>query len=153
MDVRETDGENSTDRYLESSFQHIPRDDFGALRITIKLTKPSSKFTFNGDEVHEGYFSFSPSVKVKAYWVDDQTLEYRPTEVMRSGKVYSSSLALSKLFKGVEPKLKTLRFSFRVIPQSVSIELNGLIVRDAENPNSYELDGTVQQLMLQSPRN
>lgn len=112
--------------------------------ITIKLTKPSSKFTFNGDEVHEGYFSFSPSVKGKAYWVDDQTLEYRPTEVMRSGKVYSSSLALSKLFKGVEPKLKTFRFSFRVIPQSVSIELNGLIVRDAENPNSYELDGTVQ---------
>ncbi|HOY72686.1 MAG TPA: hypothetical protein PLX53_06075, partial [Tenuifilaceae bacterium] len=87
--------------------------------ITIKLTKPSSKFTFNGDEVHEGYFSFSPSVKGKAYWVDDQTLEYRPTEVMRSGKVYSSSLALSKLFKGVEPKLKTFRFSFRVIPQSV----------------------------------
>jgi len=118
----------------------IPANSF----ITFKLAQPTASFTAAGNEVKEDLFDFSPSIDGKAYWVDAQTVEFRPEKPMKSGEIYTSSFALGKLFEVRESRFKKFDFSFRIIPQSISIEFEGLYVENTENPNTYSLEGLVQ---------
>ncbi|KAB2871351.1 MAG: hypothetical protein F9K37_03535 [Bacteroidales bacterium] len=112
--------------------------------ITFKLAQPVASFTAAGNEVKEDLFNFSPSIDGKAYWVDTQTVEFRPEKPMKSSEIYTSSFALGKLFEVRESRFKKFDFSFRIIPQSISIEFEGLYVESTENPNIYSLEGLVQ---------
>lgn len=112
--------------------------------ITFKLTQPAAAFTSEGQEVKEKLFNFSPSIKGKAYWVDAQTVEFRPEEPMKSGEIYTSSFELGKLFDVKESRFKKFDFSFRIIPQAITVDFDGLIVESNETPNTYTLEGILQ---------
>ncbi|MCB8963568.1 MAG: hypothetical protein H6536_00825 [Bacteroidales bacterium] len=112
--------------------------------ITVRLAQPTAMFTAAGDEVKERLFNFSPGIDGSAYWVDAQTVEFRPAEPMESGQTFTASFKLGKLFEVRESHLEKFDFSFRVIPQSITIDFEGLIVQSAEAPNTYTLEGVLQ---------
>ncbi|MGE0076908.1 MAG: alpha-2-macroglobulin [Bacteroidales bacterium] len=112
--------------------------------ITFRLAQPAALFTAQGNEVTEKLFSFSPSINGKTYWVDAQTIEFRPDEPMKSGEIYTSSFELGKLFDVKESRFEKFDFSFRIIPQSISVEFDGLLVESADAPDVYVLEGQLQ---------
>ena len=56
-------------------------------------------------------FSFEPAIEGTAYWVDNQTLEYKPKENLPSGQPYKVRFALHKLID-VPAKYEILNFGF-----------------------------------------
>jgi hypothetical protein len=53
-----------------------------ASTITIRLTEPSPAFAGENKPAVEELFSFSPSIEGVAYWIDAQTVEYRPAKLL-----------------------------------------------------------------------
>ncbi len=75
--------------------------------------------------LEEGVFSFSPSIKGKAVWVDATTLEFRPDQNLEPGRKYSAKFKLGKVMN-VPGELKTFEFDFQVMKPSFDVELFGL---------------------------
>ena len=43
------------------------------------------------------FFDFTPSIKGKAYWIDNKTIEFRPDEKLPSDQFYDANFALSEI--------------------------------------------------------
>lgn len=72
-------------------------------------------------EVNEKLFSFSPSVKGSAHWLNSNTLEFVPDEgELKSGTMYNVTFALGKVLD-VERKFSKFEFSFRVEEQTFKV--------------------------------
>ncbi len=89
--------------------------------IRIQLTQNASVVQLNS-EIKEKLFDFSPSLKGKAYWVSNNTIEFMPDSgQLKPGTLYNGEFKLSKVMK-VDKKAETFPFSFHVIPQDFSVE-------------------------------
>lgn len=111
--------------------------------ITIKLSQPAADFTSEGNEVGTKLFDFSPSIKGKTYWVNNQEVVFKPQSPLKSGERYTASFKVNALFDIRESRLKVFNFTFRVIPQTLSVDFCGLTVASLESPNTYNLEGTI----------
>jgi uncharacterized protein YfaS (alpha-2-macroglobulin family) len=87
-------------------------------------------------------FSFSPSIKGKAYWVDAQTVEFRPEEDMKPGKTYDASFNLSKL-QDTEKGLEEFEFDFKVISPGMNLSQNGLVSQNNTALDYMKLSGEI----------
>jgi Large extracellular alpha-helical protein len=66
------------------------------------------------NEVEGKLFSFSPSLKGSAHWLNNRTIEFVPEDgELKPGTMYNVSFALGKVLK-VEKKFSKFDFSFRV---------------------------------------
>jgi alpha-2-macroglobulin len=74
--------------------------------------------------VENELFSFKPKIEGHAFWIDKRTIEFRPSENLKSGETYTARFYLSKLMD-VPARLKTFEFRFSVIPQSFSVSIDG----------------------------
>lgn len=99
--------------------------------IKIRLTEPFSG-AMVGKEVDKELFDFSPNIEGNSYWIDDQTIEFRPDKPMPSGKIYDGEFYLSKLVE-VPSKFKTFNFNFQILKQNVNIEFAGNETYDNQN--------------------
>ena len=89
--------------------------------IQIQLTRDASVVQLNS-EIKEKLFNFSPSLKGKAYWVSNNTIEFMPDSgQLKPGTLYNGEFKLGKVMK-VDKKASTFPFSFHVIPRDFSIE-------------------------------
>jgi uncharacterized protein YfaS (alpha-2-macroglobulin family) len=93
-------------------------------------------------EVEGNVFDFSPSIKGKAYWVDDRTIEFRPAEKMDVNTHYSADFKLSKLVK-VEDAYEHFKFDFETIKPDFSITFSGLQSAPANSTVKMKLTGTI----------
>jgi len=67
-------------------------------------------------EADDKLFSFSPSMKGKAHWVNGRTLEFVPESgELKHGTMYNCAFDLGKVFD-VDKRLSKFEFSFRVEP-------------------------------------
>ena len=83
--------------------------------------------------LEEKLFDFSPSIKGKAYWINNRTLEFVPDSgQLKHGELYNSTFRLGKVME-VNKKLSNFSFSFRVTPQNFGLEMQPYFV---EEPNS-----------------
>lgn len=81
--------------------------------IRIELTHDQPMVDMNS-EIKDNPFRFSPSLKGKAYWVSNNTIEFVPEEgSLKPGTFYEGTFRLGD-FVEVEKKLKEFEFSFRV---------------------------------------
>ncbi len=64
-------------KYIESYTSGIISKQ-GAIRIRLAGQVPTTHV--QNDQLPDGVFDFSPSIKGKAYWVDERTIEFRPDE-------------------------------------------------------------------------
>ena len=109
--------------------------------IRIKLTHEQPMVDLN-NELKENPFSFSPSLKGKAYWVSNNTIEFVPEEgTLKPGSLYECTFQLGK-FVEVDKKLKEFNFSFRVQERNFTLSIEPLPITDAQ-PDEINIKGEI----------
>lgn len=97
--------------------------------IRIELTRDQPMVDLN-NELKENPFSFSPSLKGKAYWVSNNTIEFVPEAgILKPGQFYEGTFQLGK-FAEVDSRLKEFKFSFRVQEPNFSLNVEPLTTAD-----------------------
>jgi uncharacterized protein YfaS (alpha-2-macroglobulin family) len=97
--------------------------------IRIELVNEQEDVEFN-TEIKEKLFSFSPSIKGKAYWVNNRTIEFVPAEgALKNGKVYDAKFKLGKVVQ-VDKRYQTFQFSFKVEARDFDIQEDPLDIID-----------------------
>ena len=111
---------------------HLSRQD--GIRIRLAEAFPDPVDLTGAIDVK--LFDFSPSLQGSSYWVDNQTIEFRPDEDMKSGTTYKVDFALEKILE-VPGNLKTFSFEFQTLAQNFEVVL--------ESQQTYE-PGSLQWL-------
>lgn len=88
-------------------------------------------------------FDFNPSLKGVTVWLDHRTVEFRPSERLRSGQVYEVSFALYRLIQ-VPPSLQNLEYSVRVIPQNFSLSVERMKPYVQTELKRQKIEGLIQ---------
>ncbi|TDQ11659.1 alpha-2-macroglobulin family protein [Pedobacter metabolipauper] len=96
-------------------------------------------------------FSFSPSIKGKTYWVDAQTVEFRPDEPLQPSKEYEATFNLNKVTE-TEEGLEEFEFSFRVIKPGITLVHNGLISQNNTSMDYMKLTGELSTSDQEDPK-
>lgn len=110
-----------------------------SIRIRLAEAYPKAEAQ---QKIDKDLFDFSPNIKGQAFWIDEQTIEFKPTEKLASGKLFEGEFYLSKLLK-VPTKLKTFVFHFQVMKQSMEVEFEGLEAYTTKNLKWQMVNGSV----------
>jgi hypothetical protein len=87
-----------------------------AVKYSVDLGKPDKRELFD----------FSPNIKGKAYWLDAQTIEFRPDEELKPDQNYEATLNLGQL-TATEKGFEEFNFDFKVIKPGLSLTQGGLV--------------------------
>ena len=110
--------------------------------IRIELTHDQPMVDMN-NELKSNPFSFSPSLKGKAYWVSNNTIEFVPEEgALKPGTLYEGTFRLGDFIE-VDKKLKEFNFSFRVQERNFTLQLESLPIT-ATQPNERNIKGEIR---------
>lgn len=98
--------------------------------IRIELTQDQAVVDLN-NELQDNPFKFSPSLKGKAYWVNNNTIEFAPEEgQLKPGQFYEATFKLGT-FVETDNQSKEFKFSFRVQEPNFVLQIAPLIQTDA----------------------
>ena len=110
--------------------------------IRIELTHDQPMVDLNS-ELKNNPFSFSPSLKGKAYWVSNNTIEFVPEEgALKPGTLYEGTFQLGDFIE-VDKKLKEFNFSFRVQERNFTLQLESLPITAAQ-PDEINIKGEIR---------
>ena len=110
--------------------------------IRIELVQDQPMVDLN-NELKENPFSFSPSLRGKAYWVNNNTIEFVPEEgALKPGEMYEATFQLGDFVK-VESALEEFVFTFRVQESNFSLHLEPLDVA-SNNPAVASIKGEIR---------
>lgn len=110
--------------------------------IRIELTQDQPMVDLN-QELEDNPFGFSPSLKGKAYWVSNNTIEFMPEEgELRPGKTYQATFKLGDFVK-VDNKLKDFDFSFRVQESTFALHIEPLTIAP-HTPEQVTVKGEIR---------
>ncbi|MBK7559813.1 MAG: hypothetical protein IPI54_16985 [Chitinophagaceae bacterium] len=93
--------------------------------IHIKLAADAGTTHTVGEAVKEDLFTISPSVKGKAYWLDAQSIEFKPDSWLKPDQVYEVNFKLGKVTKTPE-QFSNFRFNIKTIKPSFKVTQDGL---------------------------
>ncbi|WKN41770.1 alpha-2-macroglobulin family protein [Tunicatimonas pelagia] len=108
--------------------------------VRVRLTTPAVDSTQVGQLVRQRLFQFAPEVEGEAYWADQQTIEFLPTESLKSGQRYRVNFDLEEV-QEVPDAYESFAFSFQTIQQNYSVELVGLTAKNENELVKQELHG------------
>src|ERR1700749_3763675 len=103
-------------------------------------------------ELDAGIFDFSPSIKGKAYWVDERTIEFRPAGKLDPDKSYSADFKLNKLVK-VAGEFEEFKFSFETVKPDFNVAFGGLQTATNTSTDKMKLTGCIQTADVESSEN
>ena len=110
--------------------------------IRIELASPQPSVQINS-EIQEQLFSFKPSMKGKAYWVNNQCIEFFPDKGQwQQGKLYQAQFSLGKIVK-TDARSHSFPFSFRVEKKSFALALEPCFITDL-TPGSATVKGVLK---------
>lgn len=110
--------------------------------IRIELTHDQPMVDIN-NELKNNPFSFSPSLKGKAYWVSNNIIEFVPEEgTLKPGTLYEGTFRLGDFIE-VDKKLKEFNFSFRVQERNFTLQLESLPIT-ATQPDEINIKGEIR---------
>lgn len=110
--------------------------------IRIELAQDQPMVELN-NELEKNPFSFSPSLKGKAYWVSNNTIEFVPEAgTLKPGKLYEGTFRLGT-FVHVDPSLEEFNFSFRVQERNFTLHTEALSIT-ADRPDHASLQGELR---------
>ncbi len=110
--------------------------------IRIELTQDQPVVDLN-HELKENPFHFSPSLKGKAYWISNNTIEFLPEEgALKQGTMYEGSFQLGD-FLTVDKRLKEFNFSFRVQEKNFTLTTEPLDIT-AATPDYASVKGEIR---------
>ncbi|GAB3927114.1 alpha-2-macroglobulin family protein [Mucilaginibacter myungsuensis] len=110
--------------------------------IRIKLASQVQTGHAKNEMIDASVFDFSPSVKGTAYWVDAQTIEFKPSEKLLPNKKYEVEFNLGKVVK-VPEKFAKFDFDFETIKPDYTIDFEALRSATKTSTDKMKLNGTV----------
>jgi len=111
--------------------------------IRIKLAGDVPTTHVQNDQLPDGVFDFTPSIKGKAYWVDERTIEFRPSERLVADQAYSADFKLSKVIE-VPDRFDDFKFTFQTIKPDFTVAFVGLQTATSTSIDKMKLDGVIQ---------
>jgi len=72
----------------------------------------------------DGLFRFKPGIKGQAVWIDKRTIEFRPTDKLKSGESYHARFNLGDILE-VDREIAIFEFNFSVVEQNWSVLVEG----------------------------
>jgi len=97
---------------------------------TIQIELVSEQEVEPNTEVKDNLFTFSPSIKGKAFWVNKHKIEFTPDEgALVTGQVYNAGFKLGNIIS-VDKRLQTFPFTFKVAEGDFDIQDEGLDIID-----------------------
>lgn len=110
--------------------------------IRIELAKDQPMVDLN-NELKDNPFNFSPSLKGKAYWVSNNTIEFVPEEgALKPGELYEGTFLLGKFIE-VDKKLNEFSFSFRVQERNFTLHTEPINITASE-PDQVTIKGELR---------
>ncbi|WP_316821875.1 MG2 domain-containing protein [Pedobacter gandavensis] len=119
--------------------------------ITIRLASQVKTMGDIGVADSRDLFSSSPSIKGKTYWIDAQTLEFRPEKPLKSGETYEMTFHLDKVTE-TEKDLGDFDFDFKVINPGLSLTQEGLISQNNTSLDYMKLNGEISTADQEDPK-
>jgi uncharacterized protein YfaS (alpha-2-macroglobulin family) len=111
--------------------------------IRIRLASQVNTSHEQNEELKDGTFSFSPSVKGKAYWLDERTIEFRPEHQLDPDKSYDADFKLSNILE-VPGDFKHFKFGFHTIKPDFTVSFTGLQTQTNTSTDKMKLGGVIQ---------
>src|ERR1700743_271618 len=127
-------------KYIESYTSGIISKE-GTIRIRLAGQVPTTHV--QNDKLPDGAFDFSPSIKGKAYWVDERTIEFRPEKKLVANQTYSADFYLSKIVD-VPDHFKDFKFTFQTVKPDFTVSFEGLQTATHTSIDKMKLDGVIQ---------
>ncbi|TWJ01446.1 hypothetical protein JN11_01597 [Mucilaginibacter frigoritolerans] len=118
--------------------------------IRIKLANEVKTSHAQNEPLPDGSFSFSPAVAGKAYWVDAQTIAFKPETEMEADKFYEAKFDLGKV-ASVPGDLQHFNFWFQTIKPDFTIEFNGLQTATSTSLDKMKLSGVIKTSDTEDP--
>lgn len=110
--------------------------------IQIVLASEFPEAGVSGTKIEKDLFSFSPSIKGTAYWLNSRTIEFTPDKNLPSGKLITGVFKLGELME-VPEGLEEFPLRFNIINQSFSVEQGGMVAYEKNKMVWNKLGGTV----------
>jgi len=120
---------------------HISNEAGIRIRLAEDFTAEGAEVELN-QSIEDKLFKFQPSLKGTAYFIDPQTIEFKPDKRMESGTVYNASFYLSRITE-VPDHLKTFNFQFQTIQQSFTVDLDALKPYSTSDLRWHKLNGVL----------
>ncbi|MEX2369483.1 MAG: MG2 domain-containing protein [Bacteroidales bacterium] len=118
--------------------------------VQVRFSKPFADSVEAYSVVQSGIMSFKPDVEGNLYYLDNQTIEFRPESRFNQGTAYDVQLKLNKLFPKSDTD-KSFSFRFHTIEQHLGLELSGFRPYNDYKPTLNYLTGTVQTADVANP--
>jgi len=144
---RKTSANPAFSKYIESYTSGLISRS-GTIRV--KLSGEVQTGHEQNEPVPDGVFSFSPAMAGKAYWIDAQTIEFRPSTPMDPDKFYNADLDLGKLIS-VPPDMEHFTFWFQTIKPDLTLTINGLQTATSTSLDKMKLTGVIQTADKEDP--
>ncbi|MHA4895693.1 alpha-2-macroglobulin family protein [Pedobacter sp. PWIIR3] len=119
--------------------------------IRIHLAAQAKTLSAVGIPDNRDLFSFSPSLSGKSYWIDAQTVEFRPDHDMESDQNYEATFHLDKVTT-VEDGLEKFDFEFKVIKPGIHLSQNGLVSQNSTSFDYMKLSGELSTADEEDPK-
>ena len=110
--------------------------------IRVRLAIDYADTSFFNKESAEKYFSFSPSINGKLYWIDNRTIEFRPEKKLPQNTFYEAEFFLYKLLQ-VPDSLGTMEFQFKTAQQDFEIIVDNHKAYDGSKPQKEMMPGYI----------
>jgi uncharacterized protein YfaS (alpha-2-macroglobulin family) len=127
-------------KYIESYTSGIISKE-GTIRIRLAGQVPTTHV--QNDKLPDNVFDFSPSIKGKAYWIDERTIEFRPEAKLTANQSYRADFSLSKILD-VPDHFKDFKFTFQTVKPDFTVSFVGLQTATNTSLDKMKLDGVVQ---------
>lgn len=109
------------------------------IRIEFRETHNNIKIN---EVLEDNPFSFSPSVDGEAVWIDGRTLEFRPSDVLKSNQLYETTFKTGEIIS-IPEALNIFEFSFNVKPLFYDINFDGIAPYTSDNMTWQKLNGSI----------
>jgi alpha-2-macroglobulin len=111
--------------------------------VQVRFAQPFPDSVEINSLVDKDVMSVQPTTNGNAYYIDQQTIEFRPGERFKQGTAYDVNLKINKLFPETETD-KSFNFRFHTIDQHLSIELSGFRPYNDYQPVLNSLTGSLR---------
>ncbi len=119
--------------------------------ITVRFANENPMEVDPAQAIKNTFFDFSPEVKGSVYWLNRQTLEFRPDQPLESGREYKVRVKISRIFPDKKAK-EDFVFRVNTIPLNLNIEFAGLRTYSSTDMKWNRIEGTVNSSdIIESP--
>jgi alpha-2-macroglobulin len=118
--------------------------------VQVRFAQPFPDTVLINSQVDKGVMTIHPAAEGSVFYVDQQTIEFRPEERFRQGTAYDVKIKLNKLFPGSGSD-KSFDFRFFTIEQHLDIELTGFRPYNDYQPVLNNLSGTLRTSDVADP--